>query len=97
MGLYPYFTKNSLEEGVFGGKQVCIFTVMALVANFVGYMISVLLDVVAYGEPFFKSLAQQQITTVSNTVVIGIIGSALMLLVAKKFSSAISLSEDSNV
>ena len=97
MGLYPLFTKKSLEDGVFGGKQAGIFTLMALVANFVGYMISVLLDVVAYGEPFLKSLAQQQITTVSNTVVIGIIGSALMLLVAKKFSSSVSLSEDENV
>lgn len=97
MGLYPYITKKNLEQGVFGGKQVAIFTVMSLIANFVGYGISVVFDVIAYGEPFLKSLTQQQITTVSNTVVMGIIGSALMLLVAKKFSSSISLSEDSNV
>lgn len=97
MGLYPYITKKNLEQGVFGGKQVAIFTVMSLIANFVGYGISVVIDVVAYGEPFLKSFTQMLITTVSNTVVMGIIGGALMLLVAKKFSSSISLSEDSNV
>ena len=96
-GLYPYITKKNLEQGVFGGKQVAIFTVMSLISNFVGYGISVVFDVISYGEPFLKSLTQQQITTVCNTVVMGIIGSALMLLVAKKFSSNISLSEDPSV
>ena len=83
MGLYPLFTKHSLEKGVFGWKETAINTVMALVANFVGYGVSVV-----------KSLVQQQVTTVANTVVIAIIGSALLLLVAKKFSSSVSLSED---
>ena len=94
MGLYPMITKHSLENGVFGWKEVAINTVMALVANFVGYGVSVILDVIAYAEPFAKTLVQQQVTTVSNTVVIAVIGSALLLLVAKKFSSSISLSED---
>lgn len=35
MGLYPKVTKHSLEQGVFGWKEVAINTVMALVANFV--------------------------------------------------------------
>ena len=96
MGLYPKVTKHSLEQGVFGWKEVAINTVMALVANFVGYGVSVVLDVIAYAEPFAKTLVQQQVTTVSNTVVIAVIGSALLLLVAKKFSSSISLSEDRN-
>ena len=97
MGLYPKFTGRSLEKGVFGGKQVGIFTLIALISNFIGYGVSVVLDVIMYGEPFLKSLTQQQITTVSNTVVIAVIGSALMLLVAKKFASSISLTEDKNV
>ena len=94
MGLYPKFTGRSLEKGVFGGKQVGIFSLLALVSNFIGYGVSVVFDVIAYGEPFLKSLTQQQITTISNTVVIGVIGSALMLLVAKKFASSVSLTED---
>lgn len=94
MGLYPLFTKHSLEKGVFGGKETGINTVMALVANAIGYTIAVPIDVVFYGEPFMKSFIQMITTTVSNTVVIAIIGSALLLLVAKKFSSSVSLSED---
>lgn len=94
MGLYPLFTKHSLEKGVFGWKETAINTVMALVANFVGYGVATILDIFAYGEPSMKVFIQLLVSTAVNTVVIAIIGSALLLLVAKKFSSSVSLSED---
>lgn len=94
MGFYPYLTGRSLEKGVFGGKQVLLYTVMAFIANFIGYLVSAVIDNLAYAEPWSKVIVQQLVATVSNTVVIGILGSALMLLVAKKFASSVSLSVD---
>ncbi len=94
MGTFPYITHHGVERGIFEKKEIIITVVMAFIANFFGYLVSVAIDYFFYAEPFVKAFTQQLIATVLNTIVIGILGSLLMLLVAKKFSSSISLSTD---
>ena len=94
MGTFPYITHHGVENGTFEKKEIIITVVMAFIANFFGYLVSVAIDYFFYAEPFVKAFTQQLIATVLNTIVIGILGSLLMLLVAKKFSSSISLSTD---
>lgn len=84
IGVYPYITKKSLEKGVFGGKEIGIFIILSFVANFLGYMVSAIIDCVMYAEPVSKVIVQQLIAAFSNTVMIGTIGTALMILVAKR-------------
>lgn len=94
IGCYKYITKNSLENGIFKGKEVGILTALAFVCNFVGYMISALLDFLFMGEPLNKVITQQLIVAVANTVVIAVIGSLLLLLIAKRNLASNNLDED---
>ena len=80
--------------GIFGGADVSLLVVISFVANFIGYLISAIIDYFAYGEPFDKVITQQLITAVSNTVMIAIIGSALMYLVARNYKGKQNLTLD---
>ena len=81
---YIAVTKRNLDEGVFRGREVGIFIGISFIANFLGYMVSAIIDVIMCAEPFTKVLVQQLIVSVANTVVIGTIGTLLMFLVAKR-------------
>lgn len=91
IGLYPRITHNSLEDGVFGGKEIAIFVVLSLLANFIGYAISAVLDYFIFAEPLAKVIAQQLIVSVVNTVVIGILGSIFMKLLANRYKNTAEL------
>lgn len=91
IGLYPYITGNKLQDGIFAAKEIVIFIVISFLANFFGYLISAILDTILFAEPFNKVITQQLITATSNTVCIGIIGSILMKLFAKRNTSAANL------
>lgn len=96
LGLYPIITKKRLDDGVFGGKEAGILILMSLVANFVGYLVSALLDYWFMGEPLNKVITQQLIVSVANTAMIAIVGCLLMKLVASrnKASSNLSLEDE---
>lgn len=94
IGCYRYITKDSLEDGVFGGKEIAILTGLAFASNFIGYMISAILDFFFMGEPLNKVMTQQLIVAFVNTLVIAIIGSLLMLLIAKRNLASNDLEED---
>lgn len=94
IGSYMYITKNSLDDGVFTFKEIGILTGLAFVSNFIGYMISAILDFLFMGEPLNKVVFQQLIVAFVNTIVIAIIGSLLMLLIANRNSSNSNLEED---
>ena len=96
IGLFPTITKKRIQKGVFGASDAAILIVLSFAANFVGYMISAVIDYFAYGEPLNKVITQQLITSVSNTVMIGIIGTVLMLLVAKNYKGKQNLKLDSS-
>ncbi|WP_320128038.1 ECF-type riboflavin transporter substrate-binding protein [uncultured Sphaerochaeta sp.] len=95
IGLFPLMTKHALDSGIFSGKQVGFFILLAFIGNFVGYSISAILDFLLFAEPLDKVVTQQLIIAFSNTIVIGILGTLLMFLVAKrnKDNSDLSLDE----
>ncbi len=87
LGCYKYLTKDNLEDGVFGAKEVVILIVLSLVANFLGYFVSAVLDYFIYTEPLNKVFVQQLIAASTNTVCIGVLGSVFMKLYANKKAS----------
>ncbi len=84
IGLYPTLTKKNLEDGVFGGKEIATFIILSFCANFIGYMISAILDYFIFAEPLAKVFTQQIIASLANTLCIGVIGSIFMKLYANK-------------
>ena len=94
IGCYGYLTKHSLENGIFGVEEFGILTALAFVSNFVGYMISAILDFLFMGEPLNKVVTQQLIVALSNTVIIAVIGSLLLLLIARRNSAGKNLEEE---
>lgn len=96
IGAFPRITKKRISKGEFGGKDAAILIGLSFAANFIGYMISAILDYFFYGEPLDKVITQQLITSVSNTVMIGIIGTILMVLVAKNYRGRQNLTLDSS-
>ena len=94
MGFFPRLTKNRIDEGIFATKEIVYFVLLAFVGNFVGYSISAFLDFVLYAEPASKVIAQQLIISSTNTVLIGIIGSIVLLLIAKRKRQGSDLTEE---
>jgi len=93
-GLYPIITKNSIEKGLMDTKQIGLFILLAFIGNFVGYMISAVLDYFIYTEPLNKVITQQLLIAFVNTVVIAILGTLLMKLVASRNASKQNLVEE---
>ncbi|MDD2231997.1 MAG: ECF-type riboflavin transporter substrate-binding protein [Sphaerochaetaceae bacterium] len=94
IGLYPIITKNALKEGKMNGKQIGIFIGLSFGANFIGYMISAILDYLLFAEPMDKVITQQLLVALVNTVVIAILGVLLMKLVASRFAKTRNLELD---
>ncbi len=84
IGLFPIITKRRLDDGIFGGKEVGIFIGLSFVGNFIGYMVSAVLDYFLFSEPLNKVVTQQLLIATVNTIVIAILGSLLMMLIAKR-------------
>ncbi len=96
IGLFPILTKNALDKGIFSGKQIGLYIGLAFLGNFFGYLISAMLDFLLFAEPLDKVITQQLIIAITNTVVIGILGTLLMLLVAKRNKDNSNLSLDTD-
>lgn len=94
IGLFPAITKNKIEAGIFATPEIIIFIILAFVGNFVGYSISAFLDFVLYAEPASKVIAQQLIISSTNTVLIAIIGSIVLVLIAKRKREGSNLTEE---
>lgn len=84
IGLYPIITKHSFDEGIFNTKNFIIFIAIAFVSNFVGYLISAILDYLIFTEPLNKVMTQQILISTTNTLCIAVIGGPLMKLVANR-------------
>lgn len=94
IGLFSMLTKKRIEKGVFGGADIGIFIGLSFVANFIGYMVSAIIDCIMYAEPVSKVITQQLLSSVANTVMIGTLGTLLMFLYAKKVASNTNLKLD---
>ena len=94
IGILPMITRRRLDEGECPVADIVKFIVLAFVGNFVGYAISALLDYLIYAEPAGKVIAQQLIISSTNTVMIGVIGTAVLIYIAKRRKQGSGLSEE---
>ncbi|MGD9926078.1 MAG: ECF-type riboflavin transporter substrate-binding protein [Sphaerochaeta sp.] len=94
IGMFPAMSKNCVEKGELPRSSIGLFILLAFLGNFIGYMISALLDFLFFAEPMDKVITQQLIIAFSNTVVIAILGTLLLLLVVKRNKSREGLTRD---
>lgn len=94
IGLFKYWSKDCVHEGNLPGMQILLFIVVSFVANFLGYLVSALLDAVLYTEPLDKVFTQQILAATTNTLMIGTLGTLLLYLVARRNASGRDLKKD---
>ena len=94
IGLLPKLTYARLDNGAFPAGDIVLFIVLALVGNIGGYSISALLDFLIYKEPAGKVIVQAAVAGGTNTVLIGIVGTAILLLIARRKTTSAGLSEE---
>lgn len=94
VGFFSKTTGDRLEEGSFSVKDTIVFILLGLAGNFIGYSVSAILDFFLYSEPLNKVIAQQLISSSTNTAMIAIIGTAILALIAKRNKQESNLSED---
>lgn len=93
IGLFPKFTKNRLQKGLFNLKDFTLFVLLALLGNLLGYGCSALLDTILYAEPFTKVFTQLSIIAMGNSVLIAVVGFFILNSVAKRNKQSRHLTE----
>jgi energy-coupling factor transport system substrate-specific component len=94
IGFFGKATSDRLEGGEFPVKDLVLFICMGLGANFIGYSISAILDYFLYSEPLNKVIVQQLVSSGTNTLMIALIGTAILKLIANRNKQESNLSED---
>jgi energy-coupling factor transport system substrate-specific component len=94
IGLFKYWSKDCVHEGNLPGMQILLFIVISFVANFLGYLVSALLDALLYTEPLDKVFTQQILAATTNTLMIATLGTLLLYLVARRNASSRDLKKD---
>ncbi len=94
IGFFGKITSDNLEKGEFPEKDVAIFILLGLVANFLGYSVSAFLDFIIFAEPANKVLIQHLIASLSNTFMIATIGTLILFVAAKRNKQGRNLSEE---
>ena len=94
IGFLPKLTARRLENGAFPAGDIVLFIVLALAGNIFGYSVSALLDFLIYKEPASKVMLQTALAGSTNTVLIAIVGTAILLLIARRKQTATGLSEE---
>ncbi len=94
IGLFGKLSKGCIEKGELPKSAILLFIILSFVGNFIGYMISALLDYLLFAEPLDKVITQQLLVAFTNTVVIAILGTLLLALVVKRNKGKQNLSKD---
>ncbi len=94
IGLFPKMSNYCIDEGKLPRSSIALFILLSFLGNFIGYMISALLDFLFFAEPMDKVITQQLIIAFSNTIVIAILGTLLLLLVVRRNKSRQGLTKD---
>ena len=88
-------TKLKVEEGIFRRKDIVLFNVCQLLANVISWLVvAPALDVFIYGEPAGDVFTQGVISTITNTISAGVIGTVLLLIYSKTRSKKGSLTQE---
>lgn len=93
VGLFA--AKYMIKEGSFGGKQIALFNVVQVIANAVAWiLVAPVLDILIYAEPAKKVFVQGIFAWVANIVIIGVLGTLLLLAYSKVGAKSGSLSKE---
>ena len=84
VGLFA--AKYKVKEGSFGGKEIGLFNIVQVVAP--------VLDIVIYAEPVKKVFTQGVTAFVANVIIIGILGTLLLVAYSKVGAKSGSLSKE---
>lgn len=90
-----FSSKYSVKDGGFDTKKLVMFNVVQVVANAIAWIIvAPVLDILIYAEPANKVFAQGAISFVLDIVIIGILGSILLVLYSKVMGKSSSLKKE---
>ncbi len=79
-----FANKFAVTEGGFIGKNIILFNIVQVIANAVAWIIvAPVLDILVYAEPANKVFAQGAFAFVGNIVVIGVLGTILLVAYSK--------------
>lgn len=97
VGLVIGFAKQRLriQEGIFEGKDMLIFTVFQVVANILAWgLVAPILDIAIYSQPVNKVFAQGLVAGIANILTVAIAGTILLGVYARSQTKTGSLSKD---
>lgn len=93
VGLFA--AKYKIKEGGFGGKEIAMFNVVQVIANVIAWgLVAPVLDIVIYAEPANKVFTQGVTAGILNIMIIGILGSLLLIAYSKVGAKSGSLSKE---
>lgn len=93
VGLFA--AKYKVKEGSFGGKEIGLFNIVQVVANALAWiLVAPVLDIVIYAEPVNKVFTQGVAAFVANVIIIGILGTLLLVAYSKVGAKSGSLSKE---
>lgn len=93
VGLFA--AKYKVKEGSFGGKEIGLFNIVQVVANALAWiLVAPVLDIVIYAEPVKKVFTQGMTAFVANVIIIGILGTLLLVAYSKVGAKSGSLSKE---
>lgn len=97
VGLFIGFLANriNIESGVFGKKQIISFNITQVIVQAIGWgLIAPTLDILIYAEPANKVYTQGLAAGLSNIVIVGVLGTILLIAYAKTRSQSNSLTKE---
>ena len=97
VGLIVGFAAKRLkiEEGVFGKKEMITFNVFQVIANGIAWgLVAPTLDIFIYAEPANKVYTQGIVAGVSNIIIVGVLGTLLLVGYAKTRTQKGSLDKE---
>ena len=93
VGLFA--AKYKVKEGRFGGKEIGLFNIVQVVANALAWiLVAPVLDIVIYAEPVKKVFTQGVTAFAANVIIIGILGTLLLIAYSKVGAKSGSLSKE---
>ena len=93
VGLFA--AKYKVKEGSFGRKEIGLFNLVQVVANALAWiLVAPVLDIVIYAEPVNKVFTQGVAAFVANVIIIGILGTLLLVAYSKVGAKSGSLSKE---
>lgn len=95
IGIGLFAAKYGVKEGGFAGKEIVRFNIAQVVANVIAWIvIAPVLDIVIYAEPVNKVFLQGAGACLANVVMIGVLGTLLLLAYSKVGAKSGSLSKE---